>query len=98
MSILPLAFLMGLFIYAIRKTATVNLLHLFPFLLICSGGWGDIIDRMAYHRHVTDFMNLGIRNLRTGIFNFADVYVSAGVIMLLVLQWRNNSQRTVSPT
>jgi signal peptidase II len=89
MNILPLIFLIGLFVYALRKTATNTLLNMFPFLLICAGGLGNIIDRMMFNRHVTDFMNIGINNLRTGIFNFADVYVSAGAIMLLVFHWRN---------
>jgi signal peptidase II len=89
MNILPLIFLIGLFVYALRKTATNTLLNMFPFLLICAGGLGNIIDRMMFNRHVTDFMNIGINNLRTGIFNFADVYVSAGAFMLLVFHWRN---------
>jgi signal peptidase II len=90
LNVLPLLFLMSLFVYAIRKTANSTLMNVFPFLLICAGGLGNIIDRIIYDRHVTDFMNLGINNLRTGIFNFADVYVSSGVIMLLVMQWRNS--------
>lgn len=89
LNVLPLLFLTGLFVYAIRKTATHSFIEMFPFLLICSGGWGNIIDRILYNRHVTDFMNVGINNLRTGIFNVADMYVSAGVIMLLVFQWKN---------
>jgi signal peptidase II len=88
MSILPLVFLTGLFVYAIRKTATASLLTLLPFILIFSGGIGNIADRIIYNRHVTDFMNLGIKDFRTGIFNFADLYVTAGVIMLLVFQFR----------
>ena len=88
MKLIPLLFLVGLFVYAIRKTASTTLADLFPFLLICSGGLGNIIDRLLYDRHVTDFMNVGIHNLRTGIFNVADVYVSTGVIMLVVMQWR----------
>ena len=92
MNILPLLFLAGLFIYTIIKTATHTLMGVLPFLLICSGGLGNVIDRMVYDRHVTDFMNLGINNLRTGIFNFADVYVSTGVVMLLVFQWKNRNK------
>ncbi|MEP6747563.1 MAG: signal peptidase II [Bacteroidota bacterium] len=94
MNVLPLLFLIGLFVYAIRKTATSTLLHILPFLLICSGGLGNILDRMMYNRHVTDFMNIGFNSIRTGIFNFADVYVSAGAIMLLVLHWRNHTTTT----
>jgi len=96
MNVLPLLFLMGLFVYAIRKTATVSLMQLFPFLLIFAGGLGNIIDRLMYNRHVTDFMNMGINNLRTGIFNVADVYVTTGVIMLFLFQWKKG--RTASTT
>jgi hypothetical protein len=49
-----------------------------------SGGMGNITDRVLYNRHVTDFINLGIMNIRTGIFNVADLYVTIGVLMLLI--------------
>jgi len=91
MGVLPLLFLVGLFVYALRKTATISFFQLLPYLLICSGGLGNIIDRMLYNRHVTDFMNMGINNLRTGIFNVADLYVTAGVAMLLVTQWKRQA-------
>ncbi|MEO5685267.1 MAG: signal peptidase II [Chitinophagaceae bacterium] len=97
MNVLPLLFLTGLLVYAIRKTATRTILQIVPFLLLCAGGFGNVIDRIMYDRHVTDFMNLGISKLRTGIFNVADVYVSAGVIMLLVMQWhKGREQRDLS--
>lgn len=95
MNVLPLIFLIGLFVYALRKTSTQTLKQLFPFLLICSGGMGNIIDRMLYNRHVTDFLNLGFNNLRTGIFNVADMYVTAGVLMLLVVQWKGTKSSVV---
>jgi len=41
-------------------------------------------------RHVTDFMNLGIQNVRTGIFNFADVYISLGAILFFISMWKQN--------
>jgi signal peptidase II len=88
MNMLPLLFLVGLFVYALRKTASWTFKELLPYLLIVSGGLGNIIDRILYDRHVTDFMNMGINGLRTGIFNVADMYVTAGVIMIVVMQWR----------
>lgn len=92
MSILPLIFLSGLFIYTIRKSANTSLKQLFPLVLIFSGGIGNIVDRIVYDRHVTDFMNLGFNNLRTGIFNFADVYVTTGVIILLIASFKKNRE------
>jgi len=52
--------------------------------LICSGGLGNVIDRLTQDGHVTDFLNVGIGPLRTGIFNVADfvLVVGVGIIVL----------------
>ena len=84
LSVLPLVFLVTVFIYAIRKMKEFSLLKALSFSMIVAGGLGNIIDRILFDRHVTDFMNIGIHNVRTGIFNFADVCVTAGVIGLLI--------------
>jgi signal peptidase II len=84
LSIMPLIFLAILFGYSIRNIRKLSQLKLLSLSLIIAGGSGNIIDRILYDRHVTDFMNVGIQNLRTGIFNFADVCVTAGVIMFLI--------------
>ncbi|HTE02111.1 MAG TPA: signal peptidase II [Mucilaginibacter sp.] len=92
LSILPLMFLVILFIYAIRKIRELSKLRLFSLSLVFAGGIGNIIDRILFDRHVTDFMNIGIHNVRTGIFNFADVCVTAGVIGLL-LSYKDNKPK-----
>ena len=89
LSALPLLFLSGFFVYALKRSGTMNFLEMLPFTLIFSGGIGNIMDRILFDRHVTDFMNLGIQSIRTGIFNFADVYVTAGVIILVWRKIRN---------
>jgi signal peptidase II len=55
----------------------------FAFSLVVGGGLGNLLDRVAYGGGVTDFMNLGIGPLRTGIFNAADVAIMAGTIVLV---------------
>ena len=87
LSVVPLLFLVALFVYAIRKISVLSNWKLFAFSLIFAGGLGNIIDRLAFDRHVTDFMNVGIGDLRTGIFNVADMCVTAGVIVLLFSYW-----------
>jgi len=96
LSIFPLIFLVGLFIYAINKSRQISLLEMLPIAFIFSGGIGNIIDRILFDRHVVDFMNLGINNLRTGIFNFADVYVTTGVILLLIIRNRKSNRQEMS--
>lgn len=80
LSILPLLFLLILSVYVVKKFNRMSHGTLFFCSLLLAGGLGNILDRIQFDRHVTDFMNLGFRNFRTGIFNFADVYVTVGVI------------------
>jgi signal peptidase II len=54
------------------------------FTLLAASGVGNLIDRVLYDGRVTDFLNLGIGDLRTGIFNFADVFGMIGFVLLLV--------------
>jgi signal peptidase II len=83
LSILPLVVLLGLLLYTIKNLQQMSLIKIFSIALVFSGGIGNIIDRILFDRHVTDFMNLGIGNIRTGIFNVADICVTTGVIGLL---------------
>lgn len=54
--------------------------------LIVSGGIGNLIDRIFLGGLVTDFMNMGFGSLRTGIFNIADVAITLGTILLVLLE------------
>lgn len=93
LGIIPLAFLLFLFIYTIRRSEKMVFGKLFAFSLIFAGGIGNIIDRLMFDRHVTDFMNIGVLKLRTGIFNFADVWITTGVIYLLVFSWKGSNSK-----
>jgi signal peptidase II len=82
--ILPLVFLGGLWVYTLFQAGKHKLLYLFPFALVISGGAGNLVDRILFDLHVSDFMVFGIGSLHTGILNVADMYVTGGVIMLLI--------------
>jgi signal peptidase II len=51
--------------------------------LIASGGAGNWIDRLTNDGRVTDFLNVGVGGLRTGIFNVADMVLMAGVAIFI---------------
>lgn len=51
--------------------------------LVAGGGISNLIDRLLYNGRVTDFLNVGIGGLRTGIFNVADMAIMAGAVLLL---------------
>lgn len=55
---------------------------------ILAGGIGNLIDRATNNGFVIDFLNIGIGNIRTGIFNVADVGVMFGAIVLLIVAIR----------
>jgi signal peptidase II len=88
LSVLPLMVLLGFFISLLRRYQVLPFVQMLPFALILAGGLGNIIDRLLYNRHVTDFMNLGVWGLRTGIFNFADLQVTTGILLMLLVRFR----------
>jgi len=61
--------------------------------LVLGGGIGNLIDRLARGGYVTDFMNAGIGNHRIGIFNFADLFLMAGIALFLLLSIRESRQK-----
>jgi len=51
--------------------------------LVIGGGFSNLIDRLLNNGAVVDFVNVGVGNLRTGIFNLADVAITFGAGILL---------------
>jgi signal peptidase II len=60
--------------------------------LIIGGGVGNLIDRFRLHGRVTDFLYLAAGPLHTGVFNFADMAITGGVLWL-ALSWMVTSVR-----
>jgi signal peptidase II len=84
LSIVPLMVLLVLFFYVIKNARVFSFPKMLVYALIIAGGLGNVIDRLFFDRHVSDFMNIGFRNIRSGIFNFADVCITMGAIGLLL--------------
>ena len=64
-------------------------------ILAVGGGMGNLIDRIA-HGAVVDFVSLGIGPLRTGIFNLADVAITAGLVLFLAAGARETEAQSVA--
>lgn len=60
------------------------------FALVLGGGIGNLIDRIA-HESVTDFFQIRLGYLSTGIFNIADVAITTGILMLLFMTIRRRN-------
>ena len=70
-----------LYVYAYKKSQT---LMAYSLVFITGGTVGNFIDRLARGR-VIDFMSAEFFGKRLfGIFNFADLFLTAGVIMILI--------------
>jgi signal peptidase II len=68
--------------------------------LILGGGAGNLIDRLRFAGHVTDFLYLHAGPLHTGVFNVADMAITGGVLWL-ALAWllpRKPSHPAPSPS
>ena len=77
------ALLIGLLIYIILNRE-LDRSHIFALSLILGGGASNLIDRIINDGKVIDFMNMGIGSLRTGIFNWADVVIMAGMGLIVL--------------
>ncbi len=83
---LPLIMILALAVYVMIDKQLVSGQR-YGFALIVGGGVSNLFDRIMYGG-VVDFMNMGIGNLRTGIFNFADVFIMVGMGLILWSQFK----------
>lgn len=80
--VLPIIVL-GYVVYYIVKTKELDRPSLIAFCCIIGGGISNVFDRIVYGQ-VTDFFFIDLGGIfKTGIFNFADLSVTTGMIMLL---------------
>ncbi len=55
------------------------------FMMIFGGSLGNIFDRL-YYSSVPDFIDIHVGNFHWFIFNVADIFISAGVLLLIYLE------------
>jgi|ERR1035438_4360273 signal peptidase II len=65
------------FYYLVTRTQLSKRLVI-ALSLVMGGAIGNLIDRLAFHGSVTDFLFLSVGPLHTGIFNLADMAVMFG--------------------
>ena len=75
-------------LFRIWQKKKMNLWLIIAFGFVIGGGVGNLIDRIAYGS-VTDFFQIKLGLLRTGIFNMADVSITLGTLLILALFLRN---------
>ena len=90
-------FLLGFLVWMFRAK-NVSMWTIIASTLIVGGGVGNLIDRIAFDGRVTDFLNMGIGSLRTGIFNVADIWIMVGAALMIILSFRgDHDQKSTEP-
>ena len=86
--ILPIIVLICIMIYVYRDKE-IDKISLIGFCFIIGGGIANIYDRILYGS-VTDFLFIDLGGIfKTGIFNIADLSVTTGMILILLMSFRN---------
>ena len=95
--VFPLLLLTVILGYFIRNYQRISFPVAISLACVFAGGIGNLFDRFFNNRHVTDFMQITVGELHTGIFNFADVFITVGVISLVIFAWpRKGSEPQIS--
>ena len=69
-------------IFMIRKS---DPLRKYALLLVVGGALGNFCDRIIY-KAVPDFIDFHVENFHWFIFNLADIFISVGVISMIILE------------
>lgn len=64
----------------------------YAFLLVLGGALGNLYDRI-YYSAVPDFIDFHIREIHWFIFNVADIFITLGVIFLILLELFDKKDR-----
>ena len=76
--------LLALLIFYVIAERKMSAMQTVALALIAGGGVSNFVDRAMNDGRVVDFMNMGIDGLRTGIFNFADVFIMIGLGLIIL--------------
>mgnify|MGYP000577170740 FL=1 len=86
--ILPVIVLICIMVYVYRDKQ-IDKISLIGFCFIIGGGIANIYDRILYGS-VTDFLFIDLGGIfKTGIFNIADLSVTTGMILILLISFRS---------
>ncbi len=66
----------------------------YSFLMILGGALGNVFDRI-YYKAVPDFIDFHIENFHWFIFNIADIFISLGVIFLIIFELIDNNKKKI---
>ena len=72
-----------------------NGLKRFALLMIIGGALGNLYDRVVFLA-VPDFIDFHIGNFHWFTFNIADIFISVGVIFMILLEFIDNNKDKIN--
>ena len=77
------AIICAIIIFIIYLIIKSSLIDKFFLSLVLGGALGNFYDRLTYHA-VPDFIDIHYKGFHWFTFNMADIFITAGIIMLLI--------------
>ena len=65
----------------------------YSLLMILGGALGNVFDRL-YYKAVPDFIDFHIGNFHWFIFNVADIFITIGILFMVIIELFNKNQKT----
>lgn len=81
--VLSVIFILFLNKYIIKEEKNLNKLSIVSLGMVMGGIFGNLIDRIIHHG-VIDYLSFTIFNYDFAIFNFADICITLGVLILII--------------
>lgn len=93
--IFRLCVIVGILAYLFFKRKSLPSLTRFALILLCSGAIGNVGD-IFFYGHVIDFLAFSYRSFAFPTFNFSDVFISLGTLLLVYKLYFPKKQKTNS--
>ena len=87
-----ISLVISVLIYMLIKS---NGVKRFALLIIIGGALGNLYDRVVYLA-VPDFIDFHIGNFHWFTFNIADIFISVGVIFMILLEFIDNNKDKIN--
>ena len=87
-----ISLVISVLIYMLIKS---NGVKRFALLIIIGGALGNLYDRIIYLA-VPDFIDFHIGNFHWFTFNIADIFISVGVIFMIILEFIDNNKDKIN--
>lgn len=87
-----ISLIISVIIYMVIKS---NGLKRFALLMIIGGAFGNLYDRVVFLA-VPDFIDFHIGNFHWFTFNIADIFISVGVIFMILLEFIDNNKDKIN--